>query len=94
MPGCYGALRSEKSVTLVALTVPLLAAPIPLIDVVLSILRRFLRNRPSFQTDRKDIHHRLLDLGLSKKERSSDPVWHLRRGDALVAASWRAHAAD
>jgi UDP-GlcNAc:undecaprenyl-phosphate/decaprenyl-phosphate GlcNAc-1-phosphate transferase len=68
MLGCYGALWSEKSVTLVALTVPLLAVSIPLIDVVLSILRRFLRNRPIFQADRGHIHHRLLDLGLSPKK--------------------------
>jgi UDP-GlcNAc:undecaprenyl-phosphate/decaprenyl-phosphate GlcNAc-1-phosphate transferase len=67
MLGCYGALWSEKSVTFVALTVPLLAVSIPLIDVVLSILRRFLRNRPIFQADRRHIHHRLLDLGLSPK---------------------------
>ncbi len=67
MLGCYGALWSEKSVTLVALTVPLLAVSIPLIDVALSILRRFLRNRPIFQADRGHIHHRLLDLGLSPK---------------------------
>ncbi len=68
MLGCYGALWSEKSVTLVALTVPLLAVSIPLIDVVLSILRRYLRNRPIFQADRGHIHHRLLDLGLSPKK--------------------------
>ncbi|HTB19902.1 MAG TPA: MraY family glycosyltransferase [Bryobacteraceae bacterium] len=67
MLGCYGALWSEKSVTLVALTVPLLAVSIPLIDVVLSIVRRYLRNRPIFQADRGHIHHRLLDLGLSPK---------------------------
>jgi UDP-GlcNAc:undecaprenyl-phosphate GlcNAc-1-phosphate transferase len=68
MLGCYGALWSEKSVTLVALTVPLLAVSIPLLDVILSILRRFLRNRPIFQADRGHIHHRLLDRGLSPKK--------------------------
>jgi UDP-GlcNAc:undecaprenyl-phosphate/decaprenyl-phosphate GlcNAc-1-phosphate transferase len=46
----------------------LLAVSIPLIDVVLSILRRYLRNRPIFQADRGHIHHRLLDLGLSPKK--------------------------
>jgi UDP-GlcNAc:undecaprenyl-phosphate/decaprenyl-phosphate GlcNAc-1-phosphate transferase len=65
--GCFGALWSEKSVTLVALTVPLLAVSIPLLDVVLSVVRRFLRNRPIFQADRGHIHHRLLDRGLSPK---------------------------
>ena len=65
--GCFGALWSDKSVTLVALTVPLLAVSIPLLDVVLSIVRRFLRNRPIFQADRGHIHHRLLDRGLSPR---------------------------
>jgi UDP-GlcNAc:undecaprenyl-phosphate/decaprenyl-phosphate GlcNAc-1-phosphate transferase len=65
--GCFGALWSNKSVTLMALTVPLLAVSIPLLDVVLSILRRFLRNRPIFQADRGHIHHRLLARGLSQR---------------------------
>lgn len=65
--GCYGAFWSEKSVTLVALTVPLLAVSIPLIDVLISIVRRFLRNRPIFQADRGHIHHKLVDLGLTPK---------------------------
>jgi UDP-GlcNAc:undecaprenyl-phosphate/decaprenyl-phosphate GlcNAc-1-phosphate transferase len=65
--GCYGALWSEKSVTLVALTVPLLAVSIPLIEVMLSITRRYLRNRPIFEADRGHIHHKLLDRGLSPR---------------------------
>src|SRR2546421_10492649 len=56
--GCFGALWSEKSVTLVALTVPILAVSIPLADVALSIARRFVRNRPIFQGDRGHIHHK------------------------------------
>ena len=65
--GCYGALWSEKSVTLVALTAPLLALSVPLLDVLLSISRRFLRNRPIFQADRGHIHHKLLERGLSPR---------------------------
>lgn len=65
--GCYGALWSEKSVTLVALTVPLLAVSVPLLEVLLSILRRYLRNRPIFEPDRGHIHHKLLDRGLSPR---------------------------
>ena len=65
--GCYGALWSEKSVTLVALTVPLLAVSIPLLEVALSIVRRYLRNRPIFEADRGHIHHKLLERGLSPK---------------------------
>jgi UDP-GlcNAc:undecaprenyl-phosphate GlcNAc-1-phosphate transferase len=65
--GCYGALWSEKSVTLVAVTVPLLAFSIPLLEVALSILRRFLRDRPILQGDRGHIHHKLLDRGFSSR---------------------------
>ncbi len=65
--GCYGALWSEKSVTLIALTVPLLAVSIPLLEVVLSIVRRYIRNRPIFEADRGHIHHKLLERGLSPK---------------------------
>jgi UDP-GlcNAc:undecaprenyl-phosphate GlcNAc-1-phosphate transferase len=65
--GCYGALWSEKSVTLIALTAPLLALSIPLLDVLLSVSRRYLRNRPIFQADRGHIHHKLLERGFSPK---------------------------
>jgi UDP-GlcNAc:undecaprenyl-phosphate GlcNAc-1-phosphate transferase len=65
--GCYGALWSEKSVTVLALTAPLLAVSIPLLDVVLSVLRRFLRNKPIFEPDRGHIHHRLLERGFTTK---------------------------
>jgi UDP-GlcNAc:undecaprenyl-phosphate GlcNAc-1-phosphate transferase len=63
--GCYGALWSEKSVTLVALTVPLLAVSIPLLEVALSVVRRYLRNRPIFEADRGHMHHKLLERGFS-----------------------------
>jgi UDP-GlcNAc:undecaprenyl-phosphate GlcNAc-1-phosphate transferase len=66
--GCCGALWSEKSVTLVALTAPLLALSIPLMDVLLSISRRYLRSRPIFQADRGHIHHKLLERGLSPRD--------------------------
>lgn len=65
--GCYGALWSEKSVTLVALSAPLLALSIPLMDVLLSVIRRYLRNKPIFEADRGHIHHKLLERGFSPK---------------------------
>ncbi len=65
--GCYGALWSEKSVTLLALTAPLLALSIPLLDVILSVLRRFLRNKPIFEPDRGHIHHKLLERGFTTR---------------------------
>jgi UDP-GlcNAc:undecaprenyl-phosphate GlcNAc-1-phosphate transferase len=65
--GCYGALWSAKCVTVVALAAPLLAVSVPLLDVALSILRRFLRHRPILQADHGHIHHRLLDRGFTPR---------------------------
>jgi UDP-GlcNAc:undecaprenyl-phosphate GlcNAc-1-phosphate transferase len=62
---CYGAVWSQKSVTLVALLAPVLAVSLPLLDVSVSVLRRFLRNRPIFQGDRGHIHHKLLERGFT-----------------------------
>ena len=61
-------LYAQVRFTLIALTVPLLALSIPLMDVVLSVLRRYLRYRPIFAPDRGHIHHKLLDRGLSPKK--------------------------
>lgn len=62
---CFGALWSQKSVTLVALMAPVLAVSVPLLDVAVSIARRFLRNQPIFQGDRGHIHHKLLERGFT-----------------------------
>lgn len=62
--GCYGAIWGHKSATLLGLTAPIMAMAIPLLDVGLTIFRRFLRNKPIFSPDRGHIHHRLLDRGL------------------------------
>ena len=62
--GCYGVLWSQKSATLLAMTAPMMALAIPILDVCLSIVRRYLSRRPIFAADRGHIHHRLLDRGL------------------------------
>jgi UDP-GlcNAc:undecaprenyl-phosphate GlcNAc-1-phosphate transferase len=66
--GCYGMIWTQKASTLLSFLVPLLALSIPLLDVSLSVLRRFLRNQPIFSPDKGHIHHRLLDLGLSPRQ--------------------------
>jgi UDP-GlcNAc:undecaprenyl-phosphate GlcNAc-1-phosphate transferase len=65
--GCYSVLWSQKSATLLALTAPMLALAVPILDVCLSIARRFLSRQPIFAADRGHIHHRLLDRGLSPR---------------------------
>ncbi len=63
--GCYGMIWTQKTATLLSIVVPLLALTVPLLDVLLSVLRRFFRNQPIFGADRGHIHHRLLGQGLS-----------------------------
>jgi UDP-GlcNAc:undecaprenyl-phosphate/decaprenyl-phosphate GlcNAc-1-phosphate transferase len=66
--GCFGVIWAQKSVTLLGITAPLMAMSVPLLDVLLCIVRRWLRNQPIFGADRGHIHHRLLDRGLSPRQ--------------------------
>src|SRR5262249_32959422 len=65
--GCYGVIWSQKSVTMLGMAAPALVMALPLLEVGLSVVRRFLRNEPIFAGDRGHIHHRLLDRGLSPR---------------------------
>jgi UDP-GlcNAc:undecaprenyl-phosphate GlcNAc-1-phosphate transferase len=47
---------------------PLVAVALPVFEVMLSVIRRFLRNQPVFGSDRNHIHHRIQALGLSQKK--------------------------
>ena len=66
--GCFGIIWTQKSITLLGMTAPLMAMSVPLLDVLLCIIRRWLRNQPIFSADRGHIHHRLLDRGLSPRQ--------------------------
>lgn len=65
--GCCGVLWGQKPATLLGMAAPLMAMAIPLLDVCVSIIRRFLRNQPIFGADRRHIHHLLLDRGLTPR---------------------------
>jgi hypothetical protein len=58
---------SQKSSTAVAILVPIVALGLPIADTLLAMLRRALAGQPMFSADRKHIHHRLLELGLSQR---------------------------
>lgn len=58
---------TQKSPTLIAILVPVLALGLPLMDMLLAIVRRFLQRRSIFAADRGHIHHRLLELGLTHR---------------------------
>lgn len=60
---CYG--KTAAALTVMA---PLLAFGMPLMDMLYAVLRRMYRGMPLGGADREHIHHKLLDMGLSKKK--------------------------
>jgi len=66
--GSYAVIWSQKSATMLGVAGPAMALALPLLEVGLSILRRFLRNEPIFTGDRGHIHHRLLDRGFTPRK--------------------------
>jgi UDP-GlcNAc:undecaprenyl-phosphate GlcNAc-1-phosphate transferase len=58
---------SMKASAAVAVAVPLLAMALPMADVGLAVVRRFMRRKRIFQGDRDHIHHRLVDMGLTPR---------------------------
>ncbi len=68
MLGCFGLIWSQKSATLLGMVAPMMALALPLLDVGLSISRRFLRNQPIFAPDRGHIHHRVLAMGFEPRD--------------------------
>jgi len=65
--GCFGAVWSEKSSTVLGMTAPLLVLAVPLLDVGLAIVRRFLRGQPIFAADHAHIHHKPMSRGLTPR---------------------------
>jgi UDP-GlcNAc:undecaprenyl-phosphate GlcNAc-1-phosphate transferase len=58
---------SHKGTVVAALIAPLFVLALPILDTSLAILRRGLRGLPLFRADRRHIHHRLLESGLSRR---------------------------
>lgn len=58
--------NSHKGTVLAALIAPVIALGLPIIDTTLAIVRRGLQGLPLFRADRKHIHHRLMQRGLSR----------------------------
>jgi UDP-GlcNAc:undecaprenyl-phosphate GlcNAc-1-phosphate transferase len=57
-----------KRSTALALALPVLALGLPIADTVLAFTRRTLSGQSPFHSDRKHIHHRLLDAGMSQRK--------------------------
>ena len=58
---------SQKAPTMAAVGIPLVSLGLPILDVTVAIVRRFVSCRGLFRADREHIHHKLLGLGASHK---------------------------
>jgi UDP-GlcNAc:undecaprenyl-phosphate GlcNAc-1-phosphate transferase len=67
MLGCFGLIWSRRTGTMLGLAAPLMTLALPLIDVCLSIGRRYLRSAPIFKGDRGHIHHMMLARGFNTR---------------------------
>ena len=65
--GIYSVTWCNWADTPAGAAAPLLALAVPLLDTALAIIRRVREGRPIFGADRRHIHHRLLDCGLSPR---------------------------
>jgi len=66
--GFLSLVASHKGTVVAALVAPLFVLALPIVDTLLVILRRGLKGLPIFRPDRKHIHHRLLEMGFSRRK--------------------------
>jgi UDP-GlcNAc:undecaprenyl-phosphate GlcNAc-1-phosphate transferase len=59
--------RQQKSSTIIAIAIPLLAFGFPIVEATISVLRRLISGQPIFTADRQHIHHKLMARGLSHR---------------------------
>jgi UDP-GlcNAc:undecaprenyl-phosphate GlcNAc-1-phosphate transferase len=59
---------SQKAPTFVAVAIPVVSFGLPILETLLSILRRLISGRPIFTADREHIHHKLLEMGFSHRQ--------------------------
>lgn len=61
-------LKGLKNITLTTMAVPILILGVPLMDTFYAIIRRILNHQPITQADKKHLHHRLMQLGLTHRQ--------------------------
>jgi len=59
---------AQKAPTFVAVAIPVVSFGLPILETVLSVLRRLISGRPIFTADREHIHHKLLQRGMSHRQ--------------------------
>src|SRR5581483_11005263 len=59
---------AQKAPTVIAVAIPVVSFGLPILETLLSVLRRLIAGRPVFTADREHIHHKLLERGLSHRQ--------------------------
>ena len=67
MLASLAALWVLKSQNAISIFVPLIVLALPIFDTLFAIYRRYRSRQPIFQADKKHLHHRLLNRGISHK---------------------------
>jgi len=63
-----GLISETKGQTTIALLAPIIILGVPIFDTTLAVIRRVINKKRIFVADKKHLHHRLLDLGLSQRQ--------------------------
>lgn len=59
---------TQKSPTIIAVAIPVVSFGLPILETLLSVLRRWISGKPLFGADREHIHHKLLQRGMSHRQ--------------------------
>ena len=59
---------SQKSPIIVAVAIPIVSLGLPILEVTVAVIRRFLSGKRLFAPDREHIHHKLLLRGISHRQ--------------------------
>ncbi len=65
--GALAVQSSQKGPVLVTVAIPLMIFALPLLDVSVTTVRRFLAGHPIFHRDEEHLHHRLIKVGLTHR---------------------------
>jgi UDP-GlcNAc:undecaprenyl-phosphate/decaprenyl-phosphate GlcNAc-1-phosphate transferase len=60
-------VTQQKSSTVVAVAIPVIAFGFPIVETTISVLRRVIAGQPIFGADREHMHHQLIKLGFSQR---------------------------
>jgi UDP-GlcNAc:undecaprenyl-phosphate/decaprenyl-phosphate GlcNAc-1-phosphate transferase len=66
--GAIALAGSQKAPTMAAVAIPIVSLGLPILDVTVAVLRRFLSCKGLFHADCEHIHHKLLRRGVSHRQ--------------------------